>query len=79
MPLKSNCCHAPIHVSSDGGTTRWYVCGKCAKACDPTHEYATALRDGYEVPLIGVPKSAAPSKGDFREDDKPIRVNKKKQ
>ena len=32
------------------------------------HLYATAVRDGYEVPLIGVPKSAEPSKGDFRKD-----------
>lgn len=31
-------------------------------------KYATAMRDGYEVPLIGIPKNAEPSKGDFRND-----------
>lgn len=34
--------------------------------------YATALRDGFTVPLIGIPASAAPSTGDFREDEKPL-------
>lgn len=37
----------------------------------PKPEYATAIRDGYEVPLIGIPKSAEPSKGDFRDDPNP--------
>jgi hypothetical protein len=33
--------------------------------------YATAQRDGFTVPLIGIPASAQPSSGDFREDTNP--------
>lgn len=35
-------------------------------------EYATAMRDGFVVPLIGIPKSAEPSKGDFMSDEQPL-------
>lgn len=31
---KSNCHHAPMDVAGEG-TTHFYVCRKCGKACDP--------------------------------------------
>jgi len=37
----------------------------------PTSGYATAKRDGFTVPLIGIPAAAQPSAGDFRTDPNP--------
>jgi hypothetical protein len=45
---------------------------KQARIDEAKAKYATAMRDGYEVPLIGVPKSAEPSKGDFQQDPQPL-------
>lgn len=42
----------------EGVVIKWYI---------KTPDYATAMRDGFTVPLIGIPASAAPSKGDFNE------------
>lgn len=39
---------------------------------EDAQKYATAQRDGYTVPLIGVPASAQPSTADFRNDPEPL-------
>lgn len=35
---KSKCCDAPLRVSADVGTTRYYICSECLHAADPKPE-----------------------------------------